>query len=195
MPNIKISDLNKANHISDKALIVIVQDHANKTVTVEELANKINEGQDHLIEKLHDEIHKSSQGGNIIRLKNIAAKHEYILQKQGRDLNEINHQIGDIKRQYREDRKEFEKVKHFLKVAKKIEADNIITRKALTYTNSRVDTAIKDVNNLNNKISYLGDYVENIAEDCKDSSAYLAQYIHFDKSQYWGTLSTSIELK
>lgn len=41
MGNVKISELPYASRIDDDALVVLVQDHANKVVTVDELSQKI----------------------------------------------------------------------------------------------------------------------------------------------------------
>ena len=52
MGNVKISELPYASRIDDDALVGLVQDHANKFVTVDELSQKINETQTHTIDHL-----------------------------------------------------------------------------------------------------------------------------------------------
>ena len=132
MPDIKISDLNKVRRLSDEALLVIVQDNANKVVTIKELAERINANQNRLITKLHDEIKQSSQGGNVKNLKDIVAKHEYALQNQKRLLNSLMFKVNQM--------------------IKKCEEDNEFTRKILVRTNKRIDELNTKIKLLENKL-------------------------------------------
>ena len=77
MGNIKISELPYASRIDDDALVVLVQDHANKVVTVDELSQKINEKQNHTIDHLWHELRRATGMETVKALSNTAANHEY----------------------------------------------------------------------------------------------------------------------
>lgn len=183
MPNIKISDLNRANRLSDDALLIVVQDGGNKTVTVKELGEKINHEQNKLIAHLRDEEEKSSQSGNFQKLKQTVARHEYELDRQKETIKGLQIKLGDVSRkaQHTEDR-----VKYYDLVIRKCEADNILTRKGITYTNNRVDELTIDVHNLDKKTTYLTEYISKLDEDSKQALAYITPYIHRSPDDYWG---------
>lgn len=77
MGNVKISELPYASRIDDDALVVLVQDHANKVVTVDELSQKINEKQNHTIDHLWHELRRVTGLDTVKALSNTAANHEY----------------------------------------------------------------------------------------------------------------------
>ena len=95
--NIKISDLNKAVKIDEDALLLVVQDGSNKTITIRELSEKINENTQYLLNKLYDEIKEHSSIGFLERLKNMIAKHDFQLIKQEDRLDKISHIIHELK--------------------------------------------------------------------------------------------------
>lgn len=77
MGNLKISELPYASKIDDDALVVLVQDHANKVVTVDELSQKINEKQNHIIDHLWHELKCVTGIETIKPICNTVASHEY----------------------------------------------------------------------------------------------------------------------
>ena len=77
MGNLKISELPYASKIDDDALVVLVQDHANKVVTVDELSRKINEKQNHIIDHLWHELNHCTSMETIRPICNTLASHEY----------------------------------------------------------------------------------------------------------------------
>ena len=77
MGNLKISELPYASKINDDALVVLVQDHANKVVTVDELSQKINEKQNRIIDHLWHELKHCTSMETIRPICNTIASHEY----------------------------------------------------------------------------------------------------------------------
>ena len=77
MGNVKISALPYASKIDDGALVVLVQDHANKVVTVDELSQKINEKQNQIIDHLWHELKHVTSIETIKPICNTVASHEY----------------------------------------------------------------------------------------------------------------------
>ena len=77
MGNLKISELPYASKIDDGALVVLVQDHANKVVTVDELSQKINEKQNQIIDHLWHELKHVTSIETIKPICNTVASHEY----------------------------------------------------------------------------------------------------------------------
>lgn len=190
MPNIKISDLNRANRLSDEALIVVVQDNANKAVTVKELGNKINDNQNKLIAKLHDEIKQTSQGANIAKLKEITAKQQYQINNIKRTVGAQGIRLNNIEKSNGELRHEIGRIIKIVDINTK---ETQLTRKSLAYVNHKVDKVVKDVHNLGTYMSYVGQYTDQVAQHCEDNYAYLAQYSHFDRSQYWNSIDLGLK--
>ena len=191
MPNLKISELNRAKRVSDDAIIVVVQDNANKTITVKELGDVINYKQNLLIGKLHDEVKQASQSGNYIALKNIIAKHEYRLNNIDRQLVKQYKLTSDsinIAKQSKED------AIHAIKIAEIANAESKLTRKGLAFVNSKADNAIKDVKAMSTYLSYLGEYTEKIKDDAAETFGTIASYVHIKKEDYWGTLKSTIDI-
>ena len=77
MGNLKISELPYASKIDDGALVVLVQDHANKVVTVDELSQKINEKQNQIIDHIWHELKHVTSIETIKPICNTVASHEY----------------------------------------------------------------------------------------------------------------------
>ena len=77
MGNLKISELPYASKIDDDALVTLVQDHANKVVTVDELSRKINEKQNQIIDHLWHELKHCTSMETIRTICNTLASHEY----------------------------------------------------------------------------------------------------------------------
>lgn len=190
MSNIKISDLNRANRISDEALVVIVQDNANKVVTVKELAEKINHPQNRLIAKLHDEIDQASQGGTINKLKDITAKQEYRLDRQQDTLNKMSVRLADASKKVDALHNE---IGHFKGIVKKCEVDNAFTRKTLAYTNMRMNELDKNVHHLGHRTTYLSQYIGEVENNTQETFSYIGQFIHRTRNDYWGTLETQFK--
>lgn len=192
MPNLKISELNRAKRLSDDAIIVVVQDNSNKTITVKELGDAINYKQNILIGKLHDEVKQASQGGNYLALKNIVAKHEYRLNNIDRKL------IGQAKltsQNFALAEHAKKEAEHAIKIANVANEESKLTRKGLAFVNSKADNAIKDVKTMSTYVNYLGEYVENLKDESINAFNELVSYMHPTRDYYWGTVQTIVEIK
>lgn len=183
MPDIKISNLHKVNKLSEEALIAVIQDNANKVVTVKQLSDTINADQNRLMAKMYDDIKAVSGSANVIRLREVAASHEIRLNKTDGAIRNLHIRVGanagEIKKIYGKlnDHKSF---------LIKNERDNILTRRGLAYANIRVDNVIEDMKDFQENIGQLSYRVDGLTNFSYSSYAYLASFIHFDKSQYWG---------
>lgn len=174
MPNLKISELNRAKRLSDDAIIVVVQDNANKTVTIKELGDKINNEQNHLINKLYNEIKESTQGGNYVKLKNVIAKHEYRLNNINRELKSQSKCImhnGELAEQAKKN------AIHAINIAEKSNEESRLTRKGLAFVNSKVDNAIKDIKVMSTYLSYLGEYIDKTKDNLMINENYIKDYV------------------
>lgn len=197
MPNIKISDLNRAHKLSDEALIVVVQDNSNKVISVKDLKDKVNEDQNKLIAKIYDEVKAQSPTSSLIKLKDVAIKHEYRINRAEAASSQAMKDVHTVSEGIRFINKRLDDHK---KMLVKNEKDNILTRRGLAYANGRIDGVIKDLEELNDglseKITYLEEeitYVKGNIDDIDDfnvtSYAYLASFTHFDRKQYWEEFS------
>lgn len=210
--NLKISDLPIASRIDDDALVVLVQDHSNKVVTVSELSDKINERQNHTIDHLWHEMRRLTNADTVKAMSNSLANHEYRIDgierlngKQDGQLISLTKAMQDMST------KQF---KHEGDI-RLLRTANIENRRSLAYLNDRVDKQIEksdsyfntistledEFNKLkeshNNDISKLKEYVDetytssiSYASTYIDSNVtYLSTYIHFNGDEYWGIVN------
>lgn len=183
MGNVKISELPYASRIDDDALVVLVQDHANKVVTVDELSQKINEKQNHTIDHLWHELRRATGMETVKALSNTAANHEYRIDNIEKFIEKKNKQqdcqLVNITNALKE---------VTLRQCSHHDDINLLqngvreNRRSLAYLNVRVDGVIKDTytyfNNINQiqadlaaaiqkheaDLSYTYDYIERAAE-------------------------------
>lgn len=145
MGNAKISELPLASRIDDDALVVLVQDHANKVVTVDELSQKINEKQNHTIDHLWHELRRATGMETIKALSNTAANHEYRIDNIEKFIEKKNKQqdcqLVNITNALKE---------VTLRQCSHHDDINLLqngvreNRRSLAYLNVRVDNIIKD---------------------------------------------------
>ena len=183
MGNVKISELPYASKIDDDALVVLVQDHANKVVTVDELSQKINEKQNHTIDHLWHELRRATGMETVKALSNTAANHEYRIDNIEKFIEKKNKQqdcqLVNITNALKE---------VTLRQCSHHDDINLLqngvreNRRSLAYLNVRVDGVIKDTytyfNNINQiqadlaaaiqkheaDLTYTYDYIERAAE-------------------------------
>lgn len=179
MGNVKISELPYASRIDDDALVVLVQDHANKVVTVDELSQKINEKQNHTIDHLWYELRRATGMETVKALSNTAANHEYRIDgieklngKQDCQLASLTNAMREISARQHAHHDDINILQTGVKE----------NRRSLAYLNFRVDGVIKDTytyfNDINQikadltqaiekheaDLSYTYDYIERAAE-------------------------------
>lgn len=187
--NLKISELPFASRIDDEALVVLVQDHSNKVVTVSELSDKINERQNHTIDSLWHELRRVTGADSIKALTNSVANHEYRIDgierlngKQDAQLKTLTNALQDVS---------LKQSQHSSDI-RLLQTATTENRRSLAYLNCRVDGVINDsityfdqisklVENLA-KLSYTHDqditYVHQRISDTEDSClAYASTYI------------------
>ena len=182
MGNVKISELPYASRIDDDALVVLVQDHANKVVTVDELSQKINEKQNHTIDHLWHELRRATGMETIKALSNTAANHECRIDKieklngkQDCQLASLTNAMREIAARQHAHHDDINRLREFTQQ----------NRRSLAYLNFRVDGVIKDTytyfNNISQMqanlaaaiqkheadLSYTYDYIERAAEATK----------------------------
>lgn len=214
MGNVKISELPYASKIDDDALVVLVQDHANKVVTVDELSQKINEKQNHTIDHLWHELRRATGMETVRAISNTVSNHEYRIDgieklngKQDRQLASLTNAMREISARQHAHHDDITILQTGVKE----------NRRSLAYLNFRVDGVIKDTytyfNNINQiqadlaaaiqkheaDLSYTYDYIERAAEATQDNCytytysayAYLSTYVHFGGDEYWGIINGS----
>lgn len=212
MGNVKISELPYASRIDDDALVVLVQDHANKVVTVDELSQKINEKQNHTIDHLWHELRRATGMETIKALSNTAANHEYRIDgieklngKQDCQLVNLTNAMREISAKQHAHHDDINRLRDFTQQ----------NRRSLAYLNSRVDDVTKDTytyfNNINQiqadltaaiqkqkaDLAYTYDYIKQAAEATQDNCytytysayTYLSTYVHFSPNEYWGGIT------
>lgn len=210
MGNVKISELPYASRIDDDALVVLVQDHANKVVTVDELSQKINEKQNHTIDHLWHELRRATGMETVRAISNTVSNHEYRIDgieklngKQDCQLASLTNAMREISARQHAHHDDINILQTGVKE----------NRRSLAYLNFRVDGVIKDTytyfNNIsqiqadlaaaieNHKadLSYTYDYIENTANACNtytySAYTYLSDYVHFGGDEYWGIINGS----
>lgn len=188
MGNVKISELPYASRIDDDALVVLVQDHANKVVTVDELSQKINEKQNHTIDHLWHELRRATGMETVKALSNTAANHEYRIDNIEKFIEKKNKQqdcqLSNLTNATREISARQHSHHDDINILQIGVKEN---RRSLAYLNFRVDGVIKDTytyfNNINkiqadlaaaiqkhaDDLSYTYDYIERAAETTQEN--------------------------
>lgn len=212
MGNVKISELPYASRIDDDALVVLVQDHANKVVTVDELSQKINEKQNHTIDHLWHELRRATGMETIKALSNTAANHECRIDKieklngkQDCQLASLTNAMREIATRQHAHHDDINRLRDFTQQ----------NRRSLAYLNTRVDDVIKDTYTYFNTIdkikadlaeatkkhaydlAYTYDYIKRAAETVQDNCytytysayTYLNEFVHFSPNEYWGGIT------
>ena len=186
MGNVKISELPYASRIDDDALVVLVQDHANKVVTVDELSQKINEKQNHTIDHLWHELRRATGMETVKALSNTASNHEYRIDNIEKFIEKKNKQqdcqLTNLTNSLREIAARQHSHHDDINILQTGVKEN---RRSLAYLNFRVDGVIKDTytyfNNISQiqadlaaaiqkheaDLSYTYDYIERAAEATK----------------------------
>lgn len=182
MGNVKISELPYASRIDDDALVVLVQDHANKVVTVDELSQKINEKQNHTIDHLWHELRRATGMETVKALSNTAANHEYRIDNIEKKNKQQDCQLTNLTNSLREIAARQHSHHDDINILQTGVKEN---RRSLAYLNFRVDGVIKDTytyfNNISQiqadlaaaiqkheaDLSYTYDYIERVDEATK----------------------------
>lgn len=174
MGNVKISELPYASRIDDDALVVLVQDHANKVVTVDELSQKINEKQNHTIDHLWHELRRATGMESIKALSNTAANHEYRIDgieklngKQDCQLASLTNAMREIAARQHSHHDDINRLRDFTQQ----------NRRSLAYLNTRVDDVIKDTYTYFNTIDKIKADLTAAKEKHEDDLSYTNEYI------------------
>lgn len=174
MGNVKISELPYASRIDDDALVVLVQDHANKVVTVDELSQKINEKQNHTIDHLWHELRRATGMETIKALSNTAANHEYRIDgieklngKQDCQLVSLTNAMREISARQHAHHDDINRLRDFTQQ----------NRRSLAYLNTRVDDVIKDTYTYFNTIDKIKADLAEATEKHAYDLAYTYDYI------------------
>ena len=186
MGNVKISELPYASRIDDDALVVLVQDHANKVVTVYELSQKINEKQNHTIDHLWHELRRATGMETMKALSNTVANHEYRIDgieklngKQDCQLTSLTNAMREISARQHAHHDDI----NILQTAVK---EN---RRSLACLNSRVDSVIKDTYTYFNNINQIKADLTAAVKKHDDDFTYLTDFVHFNGDECWGTIN------
>lgn len=183
MGNAKISELPLASRIDDDALVVLVQDHANKVVTVDEFSQKINEKQNHTIDHLWHELRRATGMETVKALSNTAANHEYRIDNIEKFIEKKNKQqdcqLVNLTNTLKE--VSLRQCSHHDDI-KRLQNGIRENRRSLAYLNVRVDNIIKDsytyfsdIDKIKNDLtaaiekhkadlSYTNEYIKQVAE-------------------------------
>lgn len=216
MGNVKISELPYASRIDDDALVVLVQDHANKVVTVDELSQKINEKQNHTIDHLWHELRRATGMETVKALSNTAANHEYRIDNIEKFIKNKNKQQDCQLVNLTNALKEVTLRQHsHCGDIKLLQTANTENRRSLAYLNTRVDDVINNTNTYFNNIgqiqtdlikatkkheadlAYTYKYIKQAAETVQDNCytytysayTYLNEFVHFSPNEYWGGIT------
>mgnify|MGYP000893939394 CR=1 FL=1 len=214
MGNVKISELPYVSRIDDDALVVLVQDHANKVVTVDELSQKINEKQNHTIDHLWHELRRATGMETVRAISNTVSNHEYRIDgieklngKQDRQLASLTNAMREISARQHSHHDD-------ITILKKA---NIENRRSLAYLNFRMDDVVNNTYTYFNNISqiqadlaaaiqthkddlaYTYKYIKEAAETAQENCytytysayAYLTNFVHFGGDEYWGIINGS----
>ena len=207
MGNVKISELPYASRIDDDALVVLVQDHANKVVTVNELSQKINEKQNHTIDHLWHELRRATGMETIKALSNTAANHECRIDKieklngkQDCQLASLTNAMREIAARQHAHHDDINRLREFTQQ----------NRRSLAYLNFRVDGVIKDTYTYFNTIdkikadlaeatktycnTYTSTEVDNNWTYTYSAYAYLTDFVHFSPNEYWGGIKENKDM-
>ena len=214
MGNVKISELPYASRIDDDALVVLVQDHANKVVTVDELSQKINEKQNHTIDHLWHELRRATGMETVRAISNTVSNHEYRIDGIEKLNGKQDNQLASLTNAMREISARQHSHHDDINILQTGVKEN---RRSLAYLNFCVDGVIKDTytyfNNINqiqadlaaaiqthkDDLAYTYKYIKEAAETAKENCytytysayAYLSTYVHFGGDEYWGIINGS----
>lgn len=214
MGNVKISELPYASKIDDDALVVLVQDHANKVVTVDELSQKINEKQNHTIDHLWHELRRATGMETVRAISNTVSNHEYRIDGIEKLNGKQDNQLASLTNAMREISARQHAHHDDINILQTGVKEN---RRSLAYLNFRVDGVIKDTYTYFNNISqiqtdlaaaiqthkddlaytykYIKEATETAQENCYtytySAYAYLSTYVHFGGDEYWGIINGS----
>lgn len=189
--NLKISELPYASRIDDEALVVLVQDHSNKVVTVSELSDKINERQNHTIDSLWHELRRVTGAETVKALTNSVANHEYRIDgierlngKQDAHLQTLTSALQDVS---------LKQSQHSSDI-RLLQTATTENRRSLAYLNCRVDGVIEDSSAYFNQISKLVENLAKLSYTHDEDIAYTHQYIADTKDSCYAYASTYIDL-
>lgn len=189
--NLKISELPYASRIDDEALVVLVQDHSNKVVTIGELSDKINERQNHTIDSLWHELKRATGADSIKALSNSVANHEYRIDgierlngKQDAQLQTLTGAVQDIS---------LKQSQHSSDI-RLLQTATTENRRSLAYLNCRVDSVIEESGTYFDQISNLVKNIETLSYKHDNDMAYTYQYIQDTKDSCYAYASTYIDL-
>lgn len=152
MGNVKISELPYASRIDDDALVVLVQDHANKVVTVDELSQKINEKQNHTIDHLWHELRRATGMETVRAISNTVSNHEYRIDGIEKLNGKQDNQLASLTNAMREISARQHAHHDDITILQQGVKEN---RRSLAYLNFRVDGVIKDTYTYFNNISQI----------------------------------------
>lgn len=200
---VKISDLPTASSIHDDALVVLVQDNTNRVVSVEQLADKINDKQNQIIANLYHELKHVTGGDYRNSIKNTLANHEYRIDGIERKNGDQDNQLVLLTKALQDSVARVAGHTNDIHLLKNATVEN---RKSIAYLSGRVDT-------LQEKVAYidtvaadleefkkkeasdvldLADIIEKRAQQVEqkldDAYTYLASYIHFTGDMYWKSI-------
>lgn len=172
--NLKISDLPVASHINDDALVVLVQDHANKVVTVNELSNKINEVQNRTIDQLWHELRRVTGADTLKSVVNSVTNHEYRIDGIERLNGKQDQQLVNLTDALQTQSAKLAQHSSEIRLLQTATTEN---RRSLAYLNCRVDAICDDSVAYFSQISYIKDGLINLSKKHEEDLAYTYQYI------------------
>lgn len=172
--NVKISELPYASRIDDDALIVLVQDHANKVVTVDELSQKVNEKQNNVIDKLWHDLRRITNADTIKAMSSTLANHEYRIDgieklngKQDSQLVSLTNALRDAVARQDAHHRDIGMLRNGM----------IENRRSLAYTNVRIDKLSYECGAYFSAIDSLNANLKALSEKHDADLAYTYQYI------------------
>lgn len=174
MANTKISELPYASVIDDDALVVLVQDHSNKVVTVSELSDKINERQNHTIDHLWHELKRVTGAETVKALTNSVANHEYRIDGIERKNCNQDNQLISLTKAMRDLSMKSSKHEGDIRL---LRTANIENRRSLAYLNCRVDAQIEKSDTYFGQISQLTYDLQRVSAKHDADLAYTYNYI------------------
>lgn len=194
MANTKISELPYASVIDDDALVVLVQDHSNKVVTVDELSQKINEKQNHAIDHLWHELRRATGMESIRALSNTAANHEYRIDgieklngKQDAQLTTLTNALRDVSTRQAYHHND-------IKLLQNGVSEN---RKGLAHANTRIDKLTTECNTYFSEITELSNDLKALTTKHDEDVSYIKQYIGdaqnaaYSYASYWTDIAVA----
>lgn len=189
--NLKISELPFASRIDDEALVVLVQDHSNKVVTVSELSDKINERQNHTIDSLWHELRRVTGADTVKALTNSVANHEYRIDgierlngKQDAHLKTLTNTLQDVS---------LKQSQHSSDI-RLLQTATTENRRSLAYLNCRVDAVVNDSTTYFDQIGKLVENLAKLSYTHDQDVAYIHQYVADTKDSCYAYASTYIDL-